>query len=170
MPGEGNLGMTVDAPRRPVVIQRRRFLSQRIGHGQHALGERHMGQLRSVDQVTDRPDTRLRGAATTVYLDKTALVDHHRSTAETQPVGVGPAADRHHYQFNVHRLAVAEGHGRVRRRRVDRMAVDRSRSVYCDPAFLEAARHHLGRVAVASSQYLVQRLDHGDLYSEVGHH
>ena len=54
-PGEGHLGVAVDGPRHPGVVDGERRLPQDCLDDEDPLGEPDVGQLGRVDHVTDRP-------------------------------------------------------------------------------------------------------------------
>ena len=75
---------------------------------QDRLGVADVGELRRVDEVADRVDAVLAGAAELVDLDEAALVDLDAGAVEAELVGVRAPADRHHHGVDLDRLALAE--------------------------------------------------------------
>ena len=111
--GPRHLGVAVDRPRHPVVLHGQRRLAERLLDAQDRLGVADVGQLRRVDQVTDRVDAVLAGAAHLVDHDEAALVDLHAGAVEAELVGERAPADRHDHGVDLDRLALAERHRRA---------------------------------------------------------
>ncbi len=61
--GERNLGVGVDAPGNPVVVDRQCGLSENPLDRDYSLGESDVGELWSVDDIADGPDPGLAGSS-----------------------------------------------------------------------------------------------------------
>ena len=74
--GERDLGVAVDAPRDPRVVDRDDRLGEHALHRDDPFGESDVSELRGVHHVADRPDTGLAGALELVGDHETPVVDH----------------------------------------------------------------------------------------------
>ncbi len=124
-------------------------------------------ELRCVDQVADRVDAGLAGAAVLVDDDEAALVDDHGGAVEAELVGEGSAADRHDDDVDFDRLAVAVRHDRAAGV-VRRVAIDHDAGLDRDLLLLERLLDDLRDVLVEAGQDLRQSLENGHLGTEIG--
>src|ERR671911_2366547 len=166
--GERHLGLAVDAPWHPAVVDRHGLLTEDVGDGDDGLGEADMRELGRVDAVAHRPHALLARAAHVVDHHEAPLVELHARSLEAQVGGGGLAShgDDHHVGLDrVGALDVDDG-AAVRRL----VAGDVHAGAHVDVALLERALDDLGDVPVEAGQDLGQRLEHGDLRTQVGHH
>ena len=78
-PGERHLGVAVDGPGHPVVVDRHHRLADDALDDHDGLGEAHVGELRRAgDQVAHRPHVLLVGLLELVGHHEAALVEQHR--------------------------------------------------------------------------------------------
>ena len=170
MARERNFGVAVDAPRCAVVVERGRLFAENVANGEHAFGERDVGELWRVHEIADRPHTGFGGATALVDLDKASLIDTDRRALEAEQIGEGAAPDRHDDGVDFDRLTVAEVNRGARPIGLRGMAVDHHARARRDATLLERPLDDLGGVDITAVEDLGQCLEDRDLGAEVAHH
>src|ERR1035441_4686831 len=158
----------VGAARDAVPVDRHGGLAGDVGHGDHALARRDMGELRRPrDDVADGVDSGLAGLLVSIHLDE-AAVELDLGVFEADFVGIGLAAHRHQQLLGLQLLllAVLGGQGEL-----DALAglldVLGARPGFdADLLLLEEALEFLGDVLVLHGHDAGEHLDDGDVRAE----
>ena len=142
-------------------------LAERLLDDEDRLGVADVGELRGVDQVADRVDAVLAGAAELVDHDEAPLVDLDAGAVEPELVGERSAADGDDHGVDLEVLPFAEVDGGAARV-VGRVPVHHDTRADVDLLLLEAAHDDVGDVGVEAGEDLRQRLEDRHPGAEVG--
>ena len=136
------------------MVERRGVLPQHVTNRKHALGERHVRELRGVDEVADGPDSWCACATSLVDLDETSVVDAYTRTFEAEKIRERTAADGDHDDLDIDGVALSEGHGGVTSGRIGSVALHHHSRTDVDAPLLERPFHDLGRVFITAHKDL----------------
>ena len=161
--------MAVDGPGHLAVVDRKGLLAEDLLHHKDRLGKTDVAKLRRRRQIADREHAR-RPSCASIRPRRT----WPRSSSSTpvpsasKPVGERAPADRHHDRLDLELLAIAEVHGRVVAVRL--VAVHHDAGAHGHPAPGERPYDDVGHIRVAAREDLRQRLQQGDLDTEIDQH
>ena len=153
-----------------MVVKRGGLFAENVTNGEHAFGERNVGELRCVHEIADRPHAGFGGATALVDLDEATLIDADPRALEAEQIGEGAAADRHDNGVDLDRLTVAEVNRGARPIGLRGMAVDHHARARRDATLLERPLDDLGGVGITAVEDLGQGLEDRDLGAEIAHH
>src|SRR5699024_9036192 len=165
---ERDLGIAVDAPRDPVVIDRYRLVSQQLFDDVDRLGVTDVSESGCVDEIANGPDTVDSGSQLFVDFDEATLVDADTGAIEAERIGQRSSPDREDDRVDLDRIPTFEAQCETRIAGLD--AADRHGGVHVDVPAFEGTQHGLHDVAVDTGQDLRKGFEHGDVGADISEH